>query len=728
MPLRLVAAVVFGFAYAAWQFNSHLAQTFPADLERQSIRVVGQVTGLPDSNSQRVRFRFEVTRFLPRQLNDPAAQRIEGQRLQLTCYRCELDFQAGQQWILTVRLKQPHAYASWGAFDYEKYLFRHRIVATGYVRPSEQNQLLAHSRAGMTQLRQQIDNQLRQLLPSHVAGRGVLAALMIGDRSSLSSTDREALQKTGLSHLMAISGLHIGLVFLVTRLLMGWLLMPFSAVYHWQPRQFLVLLPALAAAFAYAGLAGFSVSTRRALIMLATYALCRLLARDTRLNQVLLISASLILLLDPFSVLDIGFWLSCGAVLIIAARVDGPATVSLPRLQFALWVGMAPLVVIFFGQVPLISPLLNLLMVPAFCIVLIPLTLFALLLLLFDVADMIPWLLVYLADIFAWILHILDWISQHPALQWYPPPLGVADYVMVTLTAAIYFGRLPLPRSVKLAVHIVLLVSLCWVPDNLKDGDVDITLLDVGQGLSMLFESKSAVIVYDTGPAYRSGFSAAKAVLIPLLRSRGIEQIDILVVSHTDNDHMGGLQEVINQFNVTHIMTSRAGEIPASHNCQAGQKWQVDSIRYSVIAPDETTPRSKNNNSCVLQVVAHGVTLLVTADIEAPAERHLVKQRGDLAADIMLVPHHGSNTSSSGSFLDAVAPRLALLSSGYQNRYGHPHKGVLRRYQERQIDLISTVTHGSIMLKIRRSGWHLTPFRITEKRFWRHQKKPTVNG
>lgn len=724
---RLVATLAIGFSYASWHFDSHMAQPFPADLERQSIRVQGEVVGLPDSNPQRVRFRFKIEHLLQTPDGDLTATGIAGQLVQLSCYRCDDEFQAGQRWILTVRLKQPHAYASWGSFDYEKYLFRHRIVATGYVRLTEHKRLVAQSSPGILALRGAIDSALRELLPQRSIGRGMLAALMIGDRSSLSIADKKILQRTGLSHLVAISGLHVGLVFAVVMFVMRWLLWPFAVIYQWQPRQYLVLFPALTTALGYAGLAGFAVSTQRALIMLSVFTICRLLARETKLKRVLLISAVVILVLDPFSILDFGFWLSCGAVLIIAICSDGAAKVSLPRLQIALWLGMLPMCALFFGRVSLISPLTNLLMVPVFCLLLIPITLLAMLMMLCGVDGLAAVLVVNLADVFELIFNGLSLLSSNPALQWYPLQFDAMDYSLIFLIALAYLGRLPVNGVMKLGLWSLLLISFLVAPRELTEGDINITLLDVGQGLSMVLETKTATLVYDTGPAYQSGFSAANAVLIPFLHTRGVRRIDTLIISHADNDHFGGYPDLKAEFEINDILSSRTDKFPSARNCQAGQRWRLDSSEFAIIAPDLTTPRGGNNRSCILQVVSHGVTTLISADVEMPVERYLVEQGADLRANIMLVPHHGSNSSSTGAFLDAIKPELALLAAGYLNRYGHPHGAVMARYHSRGIGVVSTVKHGSIILKIRRDGWQLVSFRQAERRFWMHQKKPTIN-
>jgi len=527
---------------------------------------------------------------------------------------------------------------------------------------------------------------------------------------------------------MAISGLHVGLVFMFVGFLSRILLWPFAHVFNYVPRTTLILFPALMSAALYSGLAGFAVSTQRALAMLAIYVFCRLLARDASLIKVLLIAASCVLAVDPFSVLDIGFWLSCGAVLIIAlVSYSKPESqtvqkVSLIKLQPMLWIGMLPMTISFFGQISLISPLVNLIAVPLFCFLLIPLSLFGASVDVLGLEAISTVCLELLEAIFTRVYDVLLWFSQLSIAKIYITPLAWWHYALFMFSVTMYLHR----TRIGLFLTGLFLLSL-FAPraDSVQHDELQVVLLDVGQGLAMVIQTANTVMVYDTGPRYSSGFSAASAVLLPYLRHRGIKRIDTLLISHADNDHIGGYQTVMEAFDVGRVVTSRVDKIPTASPCRAGDHWKSDATEITILSPEEQTPQGSNNRSCVLLLEHFGTRILLSGDIEKPVENYLVAGHADkLSADLLLVPHQGSKTSSTADFLDIVAPSVAMLAAGYRNHYRHPHFSVVKRYEDRGIDLYSTIDSGSILFEIGRKGWSISQYRQAQSRFWRYQKLP----
>jgi len=718
------ALLVLAIIYSVWHHSNHYKLELPREYESQSIQLRGQVVGLPSNNSQRVRFVFKVETALGNTSGEiEPLSFLRQQRVQLSCYRCSLSVLPGQKWQFTVRLKNPHGFASWGAFDFEKYLFRHQIVARGYIRLKEVNSFLGEGHWSVDQFRQQIRGNLQHQLADYPAALGIIAALMIGDKSLLSRGQKVAFRITGLSHLMAISGLHIGLVFAVTLLIFKWFLTLSPQIFEWRPRQHLILLPALLAALAYSAMAGFAVSTQRAFIMLLVYVLCRLWAREISLLRVLLYAATLILIVDPFSILDAGYWLSCGAVMIIALFAQRQKSMSLLRLQPMLWLLM-------FGQISLISPLINLLAVPLFCVLLIPLVLITLVIGLLGMATMQSLILDYLGPVFDWISTLIVKISGLPHVLYFPTdlPFSFIVILLVSMLAWVCAYR-----------YRLLFLPLCIFgfavsgPKPVTENEVLITLLDVGQGLAMVVEAKDYVLVYDSGPAYQSGLNTADAVLLPYLRYRGISKIHDVIISHADSDHIGGLSALQRQIPIDRILSSRPDKIPFAQECRAGQSWHnqrksgnhpAGKIRFSIISPDDQTPNGSNNRSCVLRVENDRFSMLISGDIERPVERYLLQNNARLAADFLLVPHQGSKTSSSAAFIQAVAPEIAVVAAGYRSHYGHPHSNVVKRYQQRNIEFLSTVVYGSILLKFNASSWSKTSYRLTSGGFWNRQKTP----
>ena len=781
-------AILLGLCSASIQFQSHIDSVMPSHWERKDIELVARVIGMPTVRGADISFRVSVIQ----QRQSKELDGLIGQRLQLSCYRCKLDINAGERWRFTVRLKRPHGYASKGAFDYEKYLFRHKIVAKGYLRLKSPNQLIQPARLNLHQWRADIKTGIHKALDSSNVtgmvrsntgpsnkieqveiGKSIITALSIGDKSGFTSKQRQVLQASGLSHLFAISGLHIGLIFATVMLLAKYVFNLFPSLFERMPRSYLCLIPAMMAALVYAGLAGFAVSTQRALLMLVIFVVTRVLVRDVSLLKVLLIAASLILIFDPFALLDVGFWLSCGAVVTIylatstwpnswsnndrelkngeskasklkasklkESKSPNKSIVLLFKLQVGLWFGMAPLTGLFFGHISLVSPLLNLIAVPLFCVVLIPITLLGVLLGEVGLLSLSKPVLLCMNAVYQWIFFGLEWLAEKPfstlsveSIDGWLWGLGVLLILLVFVLRAFDFRAFVLNKWTLLSV--LLLSSLMLTAQPLlpyptqrktlqqklvaSNHDLTLTLLDVGQGLSMVIQAGDQVTVYDTGPKYSSGFTAAQAVLLPYLRANGINKIDQLIISHADNDHIGGYDVLNEAIEIENTLTSRTDKLPLARECLAGQRWAHGITRFSIISPDSTTAKGSNNRSCVLRIEHQGVSVLITGDIEKRVERQLLANSANLQASIMLVPHQGSKTSSTAAFIDAVNPELALVAAGYLNHYGHPHPKVVKRYVDRGIPLLSTVDSGSIEIHVSEGGYKVGRFRSSSRRFW----------
>jgi len=723
--LTVTCFFVVGFGWANVTFKHHYFASLPSNVEGKTIQILGVVQGLPNESAQHTKFLFKVINAQTEELE--GIEELRGQKIQLNCYRCDEAFLPDQQWRLLVRLKKPHGYASWGAFDYEKYLFRHKIIATGYVRSNDKNYLLKEPKAlflSNDTWRWRLRESLQNNLESYPIGEAIIGALLIGDKSRLRDEQKLVFQKTGTSHLMAISGLHIGLAFFVMTWFLKWFLMPVAPIFNWQPRQIIILFPAFLFAFLYAALAGFAISTQRAIIMLLLYVLIKLIARDVSLLKVLLLTVFIIFVYDPFSIFDIGFWLSCSAVFVIAITIlhkesmkdkqakssfrkssndklsndlSHNAKLNLVTLQPILWLGMLPVTLLLFGKISLLSPFINLIMVPLFSAVLIPFTLFSLMLQLIGFTMFSNKALIFLSMVYENIFHFLEWVSQFPLSQVSLPPMQLWHWLLFLVVVIFYFCNLKF-RHVVLSFWCVSLFLLNNQRE-LNHNEFNVALLDVGQGLSVVVEGPDYILVYDTGAAFQSGFNMADAVLIPYLH--------LLIISHADNDHIGGFQTLNESFDITQILTSHTDEIPSSRPCKANQSWSVDYLQFKMLSPKANSALDKNNDSCVLLISNAEIKVLFTGDIEKRVEDELVNNQ---------------KTSSSQSFIAAVQPQLALISAGYRNRYGHPHEHVLQRYWDQGIDTMSTTNSGSILLNIKKNSWDVSMYRSIEKGLWNRQK------
>jgi competence protein ComEC len=475
----------------------------------------------------------------------------------------------------------------------------------------------------------------------------------------------------------------------------------------------------------YAALAGFFVPTQRAVIMLAVAMLALLAQRNTRPLHILATALFTVLVIDPLAVLSAGLWLSFIAVALIIYTVSG----RLGKLKF-MWetiklngvmsLGLAPLTLLFFQQVSLISPVANVVAVPVISFLVVPLALLAVLLML--ISDTLASGLFWLVD---WLLQKLQWFFDTLAAL----PFAIINHAQPSLWA-LGFALLSVlillaPRGFPARyLGLVFLLPLIFT-ENPKPatGDIKLTLLDVGQGLSVVIQTAEHWLVYDTGAKFSEDSDQGKSVLLPFLYQQGVAKLDQLVISHGDNDHIGGADSLLHGITVEKILTSVPEQLSnyQAETCNAGQSWVWDEVVFTVLSP-EGKASSDNDNSCVLQVKsAHG-TALLTGDIEANAESWLVATYGNhLTADVLIAPHHGSKTSSTRAFLQAVQPKTILIPAGYRSQYGHPHKEVLARYRELNAHYLSSADSGAITVSVENGAWQVQARRQTHSHYWSFQ-------
>ncbi len=718
---RPLTMFICGFFWAAWQAQLLMQTALERGLEGKTVQVEGIVQTQPQRVSKRLqRFRFAIER-----LDSGDGWTAFNGMARLNWYAESAAPLAGERWRLAVRLKQPHGFSNPGGFDYEGWLFQQRIRVAGYVRTDPGNRrIAAGSISGIDALRNRLLRAFDNMRPR--ASLALIQALTIGERSDISGQQWSTLNATGTTHLMAISGLHIslvaGLVFALVRA--GWSRCGrFAAVL---PASRAAALLAIGAALCYAYLSGFGIPARRALVMVTIFMLALLTNRNAPFLRVIGIAALVTLLIDPLSVLSVGWWLSFWAVLLIAWMNSGRCgQAGFVRrwvlMHVVLALGMLPLLLVFFKQASLIAPLANMIAVPLVGLLVVPLALFAVLLFIFTEP-----LGIGLLEVAAALIEVF-W----PALQWLAS-LQHAEWTQhqpqgwTLLPAISGMALLLMPRGIPgRAAGLVLLLPLLLVrPAQPGQGEVRITLLDVGQGLAAVVQTASHVLVYDAGPRFSDSFDTGQAVVVPFLRREGVRQLDTLVVSHGDNDHIGGVASLLKAFPVRRILSSVPGQLPARRAtfCRRGDQWQWDGVRFTVLHPAAQSAGSGNNGSCVLHIeAAGGGRLLLTGDIEQVAEQQLLREQRDrLGAEVLVVPHHGSNTSSSAAFIAAVAPSIALFPTGYLNRYRMPRPEVLARYQAAGVNYLETGRHGALTVRFSAQDARpqLTAWREQQPRYW----------
>jgi len=716
-PARPFLFVVLGGLWAQMQACDRLCHPFPEDLARQDIRVEGRVASLPEERAGGTRFQFRIDRAWH------GDQVLDFRGLARLSWHGAPPLRAGEGRTLKVRLKPPHGFANPGGFDYERWLFQEGIVATGYVRPGT-----AAEEAGVLDVgagpyaidrwRQALGERLEPHLEGSPAA-GLVLALVLGDRSGLTPGQWEVLTRTGVNHLVAISGLHVGLVaasfFFLVR--WAWSRLPRLALWLAAPRA--GVLGALAAALVYSALAGFAVSTQRALVMLAVVLGALFWARTPRWGTGLVFALAGVLMLDPAAALSYGFWLSFGAVAALLYGLghrlasDGVWR-RWGQAQWVVALGLLPLLLLLFGRASVVSPLVNLAAVPLFSLVLLPLVLVsALLALLTGVGAPLAWT----AALLAWLLEGLTTISAWPwasaAISARPTWVWVAAFggAFLLLSPRGLPGRwLGLP----------LLLPL-WLsrPAAPAPGEAWFELLDVGQGLSAVVRTAHHVLVYDTGPAFPSGFNTGQAVVGPFLREQGVARIHTLILSHGDQDHVGGFAGLSAALPIDRILAGEPESLtdPKAEPCLAGQGWTWDGVDFMMLHPWEAGLEG-NDSSCVLRVATGGASLLLPGDMGRGRERQLVG-RGPLASTLLVAGHHGSNTSTSREFLAAVAPRWVLYSSGFANRFGFPALKVRERVAASGAGELNTSDTGAIGFVLSAEGLmgpHL--YRLEHPRLW----------
>lgn len=711
LALALLLGVSWASVYAVWRLHDRLAH----DLQQRDVRLQGYVASVGSEDENRIGFDFVVT------------QAVDGvpKILRLNWYHPRQPVLAGQGWQVTVRLKPPHGRLNPGGFDYEAWLFANAIGATGYVKEQPEAQVLElgfQPGQWLALWRRSMAERIERLVPeSHYLG--IIQALTLGEQRRIDQAQWRVFRDTGVMHLIVISGSHISLVaglmfFLVRKGWSRW------GGLRYSPQNVAVWV-AGAFALVYAALAGFSIPTQRALVMLAVVLFSWIGQRHVGSWHALALALLAVLCFDPLSVLSVGFWLSFFAVAVLLYASSG----RLGRLGFwreaihAQWVatlGLSPLLIACFQQVSLISPLANWVAVPWVGLILVPLCLLGLLLSFVS------------STLASSLLNVIDWqvgllystLEQMAAWPWailsLPQPSG---YVMLLSVVGVCLMLAPRGFPGR-HLGLFLLLPLLWPRlDKPEYGEAWLTLLDVGQGLSAVIQTTDHLMLFDTGASFGEHTDMAESVVLPYLRYQGIKRIDHMVISHGDNDHSGGATALLAAMPVTRIFSSVAefAEGDDRQYCRDGQQWEWDGVSFIMLGPGESLVDKENDSSCVLKMIARDWSALLTGDIEQHAESWLVQSKGeDLSSDVLVAPHHGSKTSSSLDFLRQIAPKMILVPAGYSNRFGFPHREVLARYRKLGLPWKNVGEQGAMHVVSDKGQLIIESQRTIRKRYWMH--------
>jgi competence protein ComEC len=675
------------------------------------------------------------------------------------------DLRPGDRWQLAVRLKAPHGHINPHGFDYELWLWEQGLQATGYVRSGYKDTPPLWLGSTWAHPVERLRQRVRSAIEARVADRAmasIVSALLVGDQAAIERADWDVFRATGVAHLMAISGLHItGLAWLAA-LFMGWLWRrsdvwpPRTPWSLWLPAPIAASASAAMVALAYAVFTGWGVPAQRTVWMLGVVTLLRVYGLRWPLMQVWLTVCAVVLALDPWALMQAGFWLSFVAVGVLFAsgshapleavahsdalnvfevpaerrsqrdergskrvgRMAASAWTSVQRMwreQWLMSVCLAPLTLLLFHQVSVVGLFANLLAVPWVTLVVTPLCMLGLVL---------PFAWGLAADALQGLVWVLKACADVLWAQWSAPaaPLWAGAAALVGMGT----WAMRLPMWLRCFGVALVLPMLSWQTPRPAHGTFELVAADMGQGHAVLVRTASHSLLYDTGPRYSAETDAGQRVLVPLLRAWG-ERLDRIVISHQDSDHSGGAPAVMAMQPQADVWTSIAAEHPLRQlgnmqRCERGQLWVWDGVRFEVLHPSAADYERKlkpNALSCVLRVSAHNTSALLAGDIEAAQEQNLLQSGQALQAEWLLVPHHGSATSSTQAFLEAVQPRVAIVQAGYRNRFGHPRPDVLSRYNDLGVFVVQTPRCGA-------STWHSEQPKLVQcernqrQRYWQH--------
>lgn len=721
-----IGVVLLGFGLAGLHATVVLERQLPNQYERADAVISGRVAGLPEHGTRSTGFLFRVD------TDDTQPAHLRGRLLRLAWYDQGRDRQqprgadvrqprdrieAGSRWQLHVRLRAPRGLRNPGGFDSEKHALAKRIAASGYVRDAETARQLAPA-TGIDAWRARMSARIGDAVTGDAAR--FVRALALGDTRGLDARDWDTLRSNGLTHLVAISGFHVGLVAGFFALLAAGVWWLFPLLGRHVPRPQAAACAALLGAFAYAAVAGFALPTLRTVLMIAVIVLARLARRAQGGFEALALAAIAIVLVDPLALLGAGFWLSFAGVAWLLWCLPRTAARQplrgLLNAQGVATLGLLPLTVVLFHQASLVGPLANLVAVPWWSLVVVPLALIGTgLEALFPGAGAWAWQLAAQGFDLSWPLFVwldasglaLWWLPQSP---WFALPLALLGAFWLLL-----------PRGVPgKPLALLLWLPLLWpASERPAPGAAQLQVIDVGQGLSVLVRTHGHALLYDMGPAREDGFDAGERAVVPTMRALGVHTLDAAIISHGDNDHAGGWEAVSAVFPADTVYAPEGSPAPGDSFCRAGDAWQWDGVRFRFLHPARYFPYLDNESSCVLRIeTAHG-TALLTGDIGEVVQRSLLRDHPEaIRVDVVLVPHHGSKSGSDPSFVRATGARFALVSAAFDSRFGHPAPEVVTRWQASGATLLNTAESGALRVALAQDGLTVRGERAARPRLW----------
>lgn len=727
--LMVAFACGIGFFHTAWQAEQRLSVNLPYEWQGRDIEVTGVVAQLPHITERGQRVAFNVEKTLTGHVQVP-------EHIYLSTYSDLRNpppaLHAGERWHLTVRLKQPHGSSNPHSSDFELWALENNVRATGYVNNRRLNVRISKLADGIAYRTESWREALRDKFTAALGAApyaGILTALAIGDQDSITQSQWQLFKHTGVVHLMSISGLHITMLSGMGYAFFYWLWRRSAQLTLTLPARKAAAIAAVLIAYGYSLTAGFGVPAQRTVYMVAAVAVALWLKRNVSPGQIVSIAVLGVLISDPWTILSPGFCLSFGAVALIlyttSHRISDSPVQDAPSqqrvnamlrgyatVQWAVGIGLIPLLLVFFWQLSLISPIANAIAIPMISLLVVPLTL---------LAAILP------CDVPLWLAHIvldltiiaLQWLDNMPLWIQHAPPA----WCIVAGMLGVLWILLPAGFPARWLGGILMLPMFLNGPEPPAPGSARLIIFDVGQGLAVAIQTHHHILLYDTGPRFSDEAGSGNRILVPALHAMGISSLDGMILSHDDTDHTGGTLSVLKALPAGWIMSSQPAIIPVTY-CRDGMSWNWDGATFDILHPADNGVQKPHDNdqSCVLRISTDHQHALLTGDIEKLSEQRLLGSHADkLSAGLLIVPHHGSSGSSGAGFVAAVLPDYAVFTSGYLNRFGHPKQQIRQRYLDSGATQLRSDQDGAILASMDAKGITVESWRQLHRRYWMHQ-------
>lgn len=705
-----------GALYSALHAGLVMSHWLPDNLDGQEITITGYVTDFPRSTERGWQFDFY-------------SADMHG-KIRLGSYDESFKPVFDEQYEMLVKLKRPRGLLNFNQYDYQAWLLQSGYLATGYVRHVVSVQ--ARNPGFFLRLRSNIAESIRNADISEYS-RSTLLGLLIGSYADIDVLQWHVLRDTGTIHLLSVSGLHIAMVAALVYFCIVRVSCALTYPLRWLPSEYWGAIAGLSFAIFYAVLSGLSVATQRSLIMVAVSVFQRLLYGRFYFGSSWIVSLFLVLLVNPLSVMSAGFWFSFLATAVLLVSNYGwirksswieNLLIQPVKIQFLVFIIVSPILLYVYGRVPLLSLPMNFIAVPWVSFVSLPSAFVAMLVLPVceSLGNMMLKFSAWTLDIYWMVMEIGVKSGNH--LQWEMGGVGLGALILMLVGLSIFFLC---PRGFKLRWCALLMCLPLLLPrqSHLAGNQVELTVLDVGQGLAIIVRTAKHVLVYDVGDHSSDRFDAGRDIVAPALRNLRADKIDMLMISHADSDHAAGRKGLFGEFRAMQLWSGTPEQLSGPESflpCRSGMQWHWDGVFFKVLAPDMSEHATDNNRGCVLLIAAGNNRLLLTGDIEAAAEQTLVNSGVDMQADVLVAPHHGSKTSSSPAFLAAVNPRKIIVSAGFRNRFRHPADLVVKRYEERGASVLNTAELGAVRMLFSADGMDIRSALCEQRFFWRAER------